>query len=111
MKTVYRSVGLLLLIAAFVVVPTHVAAEKQKFRFTVTLSPSLFDLEKVWVAAKEVQNLTPGKSIEINADDIASPAPLSTARMAGFKTKLRRFILRQNVESAFQRLVWNIDNT
>ena len=106
MKTVYRSVGLLLLIAAFVVVPARVAAEKQKLRFTVTLSPtlssepvsgrlivfmtksseplkviepSLFELEKVWVAAKEVHNLTPGKAIELNPDDIASPAPLSTA--------------------------------
>lgn len=106
MKTFYRSVGLLLLIAAFVVVPTRVDAQKQKLRFTVTLSPtlssepvsgrliifmtknpeplqviepSLFDLDKVWVAAKEVHNLTPGKSIEFNPDDIASPAPLSTA--------------------------------
>jgi hypothetical protein len=41
MKIVYRSVGLLLLIAAFVVVPTRVAAEKQKLRFTVALSPTL----------------------------------------------------------------------
>ena len=100
MKTVYRSVGLLLLITAFVVVPTRVAAEKQKLRFTVTLSPtlssapvsgrlivfmtksaeplqviepSLFDLEKVWVAAKEVHNLSPGKSVEFDADEIASP--------------------------------------
>ena len=106
MKTAYRSVGLLLLIAAFVVVPTRVAAEKQKLRFTVTVSPtlssepvsgrlivfmtksseslqviepSLFDLEKVWVAAKEINNLPPGKSIEFDADEIASPAPLSTA--------------------------------
>jgi S-formylglutathione hydrolase FrmB len=106
MKIVYRSVGLLLLIAAFVVVPTRVGAEKQKLRFIVTLSPtlssepvsgrliifmtkspeplqviepSLFDLEKVWVAAKEVHNLTPGRSIELDPDDIASPAPLSTA--------------------------------
>ena len=106
MKTIYRSVGHLLLIAAFVVGPAHVAAEKQKLRFTVTLSPTLssepvsgrlivfmtkssepvkvidptlFDLEKIWVAAKEINNLTPGKSIEFNPDDLASPAPLSTA--------------------------------
>src|SRR6185369_12048132 len=106
MKTIYRSVGLLLLIAAFVVIPTRVTAEKQKLRFVVTLAPtlssnpvsgrlivfmtksseslqviepSLFDLSKVWVAAMEVHNLTPGKTIEFNGDDIASPAPLSTA--------------------------------
>ena len=105
MKTIYRSAGLLLLIAAFVVIPTRVTAEKQKLRFVVTLSPtlssnpvsgrlivfmtksseplqviepSLFDLNKVWVAAMEVHNLTPGKAIEFNGDEIASPAPLST---------------------------------
>ena len=112
MKTAYRSVGILLLIAAFVVVPTRVAAEKQKLRFTITLSPtlssepvsgrlivfmtksseslqviepSLFDLDKVWVAAKEVHNLTPGRSIDLNPDDIASPAPLSSAQPGDYQ--------------------------
>src|SRR6476660_9156070 len=112
MKTAYRSVGILLLIAAFVVVPTRVAAEKQKLRFTITLSPtlssepvsgrlivfltksseslqviepSLFDLDKVWVAAKEVHNLTPGRSIDFNPDDIASPVPLSSARPGDYQ--------------------------
>jgi hypothetical protein len=113
MKTIYRSASfLLLLISTFGFIPSRVAAEKQKLRFNVTLSPSLssspvsgrlivfmtrsseplqviepslFDLEKVWVAAKEVQNLTPGKSIEFNPDDIASPAPLSSAQPGDYQ--------------------------
>ncbi|HEY6120618.1 MAG TPA: alpha/beta hydrolase [Pyrinomonadaceae bacterium] len=113
MKTIYRSRGLLLLlIAALSIMPSRVAAEKQKLRFTVTLSPnlssepvsgrlivfmtksseplkviapSLFDLEKVWVAAKEVHNLTPGKPIDFNPDDIASPAPLSSAQPGDYQ--------------------------
>jgi hypothetical protein len=37
------------------------------------------DLEKVWVAAKEVRSLAPGKTIEFNPDVLAYPAPLSTS--------------------------------
>jgi S-formylglutathione hydrolase FrmB len=34
---------------------------------------------EVWIAAQEVQNLEPGGSVEVNADALAFPAPLSTA--------------------------------
>jgi len=43
------------------------------------IAPSLFELDKVWVAAKEIHNLTPGKSIEFDPDTLSSPAPFSTA--------------------------------
>jgi len=43
------------------------------------IQPSLFELDKVWVAAKEVHNLTPGKPIDFDPDTLASPAPFSTA--------------------------------
>jgi S-formylglutathione hydrolase FrmB len=113
MKALYRSGSLLLLlVAAFSLVPSRVVAEKQKLRFSITLSstlssepvsgrlivfmtnssesvqviePSLFELEKVWVAAKEVHNLTPGKSIEFDPDDIASPAPLSSTQPGDYQ--------------------------
>jgi enterochelin esterase-like enzyme len=92
--------------------PARVSAQKQKLHFTVTLAsalssepvsgrllvfmtksseplpviqPSLFDLDKVWVAAKEVHNLNPGKPIEFDPDDIASPAPLSTAQPGDYQ--------------------------
>lgn len=41
--------------------------------------PSLFELEKVWVAAKEVRNLRPGIAIDFDADSLSYPAPFSTA--------------------------------
>jgi S-formylglutathione hydrolase FrmB len=114
MKTLYRTVSFLLVLAftAVALAPSGVSAEKQKLRFTVTLSsslsskpvsgrliifmtkssdpvqvitPSLLDLEKTWVVAKEVHNLTAGESIEINPDDIASPAPLSTAQPGDYQ--------------------------
>lgn len=43
------------------------------------VQPSLFELEKVWVAAKEVRNLQPGSSIDVDADSLSYPAPFSTA--------------------------------
>lgn len=43
------------------------------------VQPSLFELEKVWVAAREIRNLAPGEMIDVNADMIAYPAPFSTA--------------------------------
>jgi S-formylglutathione hydrolase FrmB len=36
-------------------------------------------ITSVYIAAKEVQGIAPGKSIDIDADDIAFPAPLSQA--------------------------------
>ena len=46
--------------------------------FEVVL-PSLMQLDKVWVTATEVHNLTPGKPIEVEADSLAYPAPFSSA--------------------------------
>ena len=43
------------------------------------MQPSFFELEKVWVATREIRNLAPGKTIEINADQLAYPAPFSIA--------------------------------
>jgi hypothetical protein len=43
------------------------------------IEPSLFELEKVWVAAKEVRNLQPGNSVDLDADSLSYPAPFSTA--------------------------------
>ena len=43
------------------------------------VQPSFFELDKVWVAAREIRNLAPGETIEINADTLAYPAPFSTA--------------------------------
>ena len=43
------------------------------------VQPSLFELEKVWVTAREVRNLQPGSSIDLDADSLSYPAPFSTA--------------------------------
>ena len=43
------------------------------------VQPSFFEFDKVWVAAREIRNLAPGETIEINADTLAYPAPFSTA--------------------------------
>ena len=43
------------------------------------VQPSPFEFDKVWVAAREIRNLGPGETIEINADTLAYPAPFSTA--------------------------------
>jgi S-formylglutathione hydrolase FrmB len=43
------------------------------------VQPSFFDLDKVWVAAREIRNLSPGTTIEINADTLAYPRAFSTA--------------------------------
>lgn len=41
------------------------------------LAPDL-DPEQVWVAAREVRNLAPGASVEIDADSLAFPHPFSS---------------------------------
>jgi len=43
------------------------------------VQPSLFELEKVWVAATEVHSLRPGETIEVDPDALAYPAAFSTA--------------------------------
>ncbi len=39
----------------------------------------------VYVAAKEVQNLSPGESVDIDADDIVFPGPLSKAEAGNYR--------------------------
>ena len=43
------------------------------------ISPSIRNPNAVWVTAKEVSNLQAGKTIEINADELAFPAKFSDA--------------------------------
>jgi len=43
--------------------------------------------ENVYVAAKEVQHLAPGQSIDIDADDIVFPGPLSQATAGGYRVQ------------------------
>jgi S-formylglutathione hydrolase FrmB len=43
------------------------------------LDPSGPNAEFVWLAAQEVPHLSPGSTVEINADALAFPAPLSSA--------------------------------
>ena len=43
------------------------------------VKPSFFELEKVWVTAREVRNLAPGATVEVEADKLGYPGPFSTA--------------------------------
>jgi hypothetical protein len=43
------------------------------------VKPSFFDIDKVWVTAKEIRNLSAGATIEVSSDTIAYPAPFATA--------------------------------
>ena len=43
------------------------------------IEPDFFNPESVWVAAAEVQDMEPGKIVEVDADALAFPAPFSTA--------------------------------
>jgi pimeloyl-ACP methyl ester carboxylesterase len=43
------------------------------------IQPSMMELEKVWVAAQEIRNLVPGKTIDFDADALSYPAPFSTS--------------------------------
>ena len=49
------------------------------------VQPSLMELESVWVTAKEVRNFAPGKPILIDADQLAFPAPFSTAKTGEYQ--------------------------
>jgi hypothetical protein len=42
------------------------------------VQPSLMQLDKVWVTGKEIHNLQPGNSVELDADQLSYPAPFST---------------------------------
>jgi S-formylglutathione hydrolase FrmB len=43
--------------------------------------------ESVYVAAREVTNLAPGKSVDIDADDVVFPRPLSQATPASYRVQ------------------------
>ncbi|MEP6920598.1 MAG: alpha/beta hydrolase-fold protein [bacterium] len=43
------------------------------------IEPDFLNPRSVWMAAMEVHNLAPGKSVEIDPDTLAFPAPFSTA--------------------------------
>lgn len=43
--------------------------------------------ESVYVAAKEVPNLAPGESVDIDADDVVFPRPLSQAAVANYRVQ------------------------
>lgn len=42
-------------------------------------SPTEFHPESIWLAAKEIRNVQPGESVEVNANDQAFPHPFSQA--------------------------------
>ena len=49
------------------------------------VQPSFFELDKVWVAAREIRNLKSGETIEVNADTLAYPGPFSTAPTGNYQ--------------------------
>jgi enterochelin esterase-like enzyme len=48
---------------------------------------SEFHLSDTWVAAKEVRNLAPGSSVEVDADEIAYPKPFSSLPTGIYETQ------------------------
>lgn len=51
-----------------------------------TLEPGFgFAAEQTWIAAREVQDLAPGKSIELDPDEVAFPKPFSQAPSADYQ--------------------------
>ncbi len=45
------------------------------------------DPRELWIAAKEVQNLAPGDSVEVDADDLAFPEPFSNAPAGEYRLR------------------------
>jgi len=43
------------------------------------VKPSLFDIDKYWIAAQEIHNVSSGGMVEVNADTMVYPAAFSTA--------------------------------
>jgi pimeloyl-ACP methyl ester carboxylesterase len=43
------------------------------------VKPSIFDLDKFWIAAREIHNLATGETVEVNADTLVYPAAFSSA--------------------------------
>ncbi len=49
------------------------------------VKPSLFDLDKFWIAAQEIHNLSTGGSIEVNSEKTVYPAAFSTAPAGAYQ--------------------------
>jgi pimeloyl-ACP methyl ester carboxylesterase len=49
------------------------------------LEPSFFDLDKIWIAAKEVTNLGPGQKIDVDTNATFFPAEFSTAAPGNYQ--------------------------
>jgi hypothetical protein len=43
------------------------------------VKPSIFDLDKFWIAAQEIHNLATGGTVAVNSDTLVYPAAFSTA--------------------------------
>jgi len=52
-----------------------------------SIDMQMMALSSVYIAAKEVPSLTPGASVDIDADDIAFPAPLSQAASGKYQVQ------------------------
>jgi len=49
------------------------------------VQPSLMELDKVWVSAKEVRNLVAGTPVTLDADVLSYPAPFSSAKPGDYQ--------------------------
>ncbi len=49
------------------------------------VQPSFFEFDKVWIAAMDISNFTPGKALEFNPDALAYPAAFSTASAGDYQ--------------------------
>jgi S-formylglutathione hydrolase FrmB len=49
------------------------------------LEPDFLDPESVWIAGVEVQNMEPGKIIEVDGDEMGFPGPLSRAPQGDYQ--------------------------
>ena len=49
------------------------------------VQPSFFELDKIWVAAKEVRNFAPNQTVDVDTNTIAYPAPFSSASPADYQ--------------------------
>lgn len=54
-----------------------------------TIEPDFTDPEAVWICAKEITNLEPGKTVEIDADELAFPSPFSKAPEGTYQVMAR----------------------
>jgi enterochelin esterase-like enzyme len=98
--------------SAWAIAPTTTATAPEHLRFRVALGPSLnaqpaagrlllfmttkpktgemlapddLDPRSVWVAGLDVQNMEPGKAVEVDGDGMGFPGPLSTAPQGDYQ--------------------------